>query len=441
MRRSVLIAVVLVTLAFVLVGGPSLLFSPTTSEVAPETDVDHRTEMFHPTGGESGIWPYLNSRQAFEKRSPINVIVIGETDAVVQALIEARDRDWEETDAEQAEADPGSIAGIEGNQTEANESAGDGLVLDSTAIQWGRTTGASRFAYVDPGPDEDGRWVRETAQVHDGTYYGHRYHIRMYESPRADEPWVAIQTHSEYFDWFTLRHRVTGSQRAQMRLEADLMSLPQVSVQEDVRRVYLGNANASDADGWATVIDLIGVTAVGLVAGRRVLDRSAAAIDARLTDDDLRRLASIRARLEASHLLLIGTILALVLGVRVGGIALESTGRLPMHGIAVLLYPVVALGLPVGTYAIARGLERRLDAAVVASSALAVAFWLDFGFLGVSALSIDVIVQRALIVVALGLIAAGAARRSGPHRGWNDLLAAGAVLWTVVLGATLFGYL
>lgn len=445
MRRSVIVTAILILLAVLLVAGPLLVLSPTTSEVAPKTDVDPDEEMYYPTNGESGFWPYLNSRQVFEKRSPINVIVIGDTEEVIQALMEAGNRDWEEPNEEQEEAEPGSLAGIDGNQTRANASGQEGIVLESTAIQWGRTTGASRYAYIDPGPGEGGRWVDETAQVHDGTYYGHRYHLRMYESPHLAEPWIAIQAHSEYFDWFTLRHRVTGSNQAQQRLERDLMSLPRVDIDKDVRRVHLGNANASDADGWATFVDLIGLTTVGLLAGRSVIsrtrDRLGDVIDANLADADRQRLKAIRDRVEVGHGLLFGVIPALVLGVRGGGIALEATGLFSMHTIAALLYPVIALGLPIGTYGIARSLKSRRDAALVAGSALAIAFWLDYAYLGVVSISIDVILQRVLVVVALGLIAGGATHRAARDHHWNDMLAAGVVLWALVLGSTLFGYL
>ncbi|MEM4781856.1 MAG: hypothetical protein QXG03_09895, partial [Halalkalicoccus sp.] len=92
------------------------------------------------------------------------------------------------------------------------------------------------------------------------------------------------------------------------------------------------------------------------------------------------------------------------------------------------------------TYLLASGLERRLDAAVVASLSLAVAIWLDYGYVGVDSLPIDVVVQRMFVVVALGLIAGGAARRATRESRWNDMLLAGASLWVVVLAGTLFGY-
>lgn len=446
MRRPVVIGGVLLVLAFVLVGGPSLFVSPTTSEIAPETAENPNPDMVRPTGDESGFWPYLNSRQAFQKRSPINVVVIGETETVIGLLVEPDNTDWEKTDENEEEADPNTHAVVEDNESDANNSSVDNaLTTGVTAASWTPTTGATRYAYVDPGDGEDGQWVEETAQIHDGTYYGHRYHIRMYESPNPDEPWVAMQTHHEHFDWFTLRHRVHGSQAAQARLEADLMDRPQVDVPEDVNRDYLSNENAKDADGWATFVDLVGMTAAGLGLGlsttTSVYRRIYTKIDSRLTETDRQRIAAARDRVAARQLILAGTIVTIVIGVRIGGIALERIGLLSMHGIAAVLYPFIGVGLPVGTYLIANGLERRLDSAVVASSALAVAIWLDYGLLGVTSLPIDVIIQRMLVVIALGLIAGGAAQRATRDSRVTGLLLVGTALWVVLLTGTLLGYL
>jgi hypothetical protein len=125
-----------------------------------------------------------------------------------------------------------------------------------------------------------------------------------------------------------------------------------------------------------------------------------------------------------------------------GGLLLERrVGVLTPHQIAALLYPVIGIGIPVATYLIARGLTRRLDAAVVAAGSLAAAIWLDYGLLGVTSLPVDVVLQRMLVVVALGLIAAGAAKRAA-RDGWrNDMLVVGAVMWVLVLVGTLLGYL
>ena len=469
MRRSLVIAIALFVLAFVLVGGPSLLLSPTTSEVAPEDD--YEPEVITPEGSESGFWPYLNAREQHEKRSPLNVVVRGETDEVVRVLSEEGDVDWEVTDHDHFDADELFEEIIFGNESD-HEHTGDDehdaddehgtegeviggnladeenatLPLSPTDVPWSQADGTTRLGYVDPG-DGEGYWTTETLQLEDGEYYGYRYHIRLYESPNPDDQWVVMQTHSEHFDWFTLRHRVDGVEAAQSKLEGDLMSSPSVDEYEDVRRINLGNSGPSDADGWATKVDLTAMLAllstVGLARSRRaVLERAEGEADERLTDVDRARLDAALDRLQPEHLLIAGVTLAIILGVRILGIALDRhAGFLSVHAIAALLYPVIALGLPIAVYALASRLERRLDAAVAASLSLAVAIWIDYGLVGVDTLPIDVVLQRILIVVAIGLIAGGAANRATRDSRFNDMLLAGVAMWTLVLVGTLFGYL
>lgn len=482
MRRSVVIFFALFVLAFILIGGPSMLTSVKTNELAPQTSDEPRKDMVRPYN-ESGFWPYLSPQPRFQKRSPINVVVLGDMDTVLRVLVESGDTNWEITTEELREADPRTHSLFSRNQTvEENETdtenatfqdndspfdsgpitlreptpqketvenespVNEGVRIGGTKITWTRATGATRYAYVEEGSNRGGEWIRETQQVHEGTYYGDRLHIRMYESPNPDEPWVAMQAHTEHFDWFTLRHRVHGSQDAQRQVESDFMNTPQVTVQEDVQRVYFGNSNSSDADGWATVVDLVGVLLFGVVlAGRfAVWDRVDSVrrrLRHRVTDTDRRRWEAIRERVDVRHFVLSGTIIGLVIGVRLGGIALERAGWLSMHGIAGVLYPVLVLGLPIGTYAVAAGLKRRMDAALVAGGSFSLAVWLDYGMLGVNTVPMDLVVQRMLLVIALGLIASGATQRAARDRRVNGMVLVGSVMWLLILVGTLFGYL
>lgn len=434
MRRSIVIAVVLLALAFLFVGGPSLFTSPSTSDIAPEEEEESFPDVVSFEDSDSGFWPYLNARETHEKRSPINVIVRGDTEEVVRVMTEETDGEWEEMDEDQEDADPETYAFLAEEQHH------------STGVEWGEAAGTTRYAWIDPGGDEDPAWVTETLQLDDGDYYGHRYHIRLYETPNSEDEWVAMQGHTEHFDWFTLRHRVDGVEGAQLRIESDFMSLPQVDNQSNVSRINLENSGPSDADGWATLVELTGLVVtpvvLGLAAGKQVSRRASESVDDHLTDVDRARLQAAYDRLEAGHLILAATILTLYLGVRLFGVALERNADfMTMHMIATVLYPVMALGIPIATYVIARGLERRMDAAVAASLSLAVAIWLDYGLMGVDSLPIDVVLQRVLVVVALGLIAGGAARRATRDSSLNDMVIAGAVMWVLVLGGTLFGYL
>ncbi|OIB57667.1 hypothetical protein [Natrialba sp. SSL1] len=542
MRRSIVIGAILLVATIVLIGGPSLLFSPSTSDVAPETEDEPTPEIITFDDSDSGFWPYLNAREAHEQRSPLNVVVRGETETIVQLLTAYGGGDWEETDHDHFDTDdlvgfaqnesttdsqtpPNSSTTAQtetdgGNDTAETSEDGDSSTgvertesteptetepeneseaghehalrpVSPTDIPWSQADGATRFAYLDPGTDEQAYWTTETLQLEDGEYYGYRYHIRLYESPNPDDQWVVMQTHSEHFDWFTLRHRVDGVEGAQLRLEQDLMAIPGVDQQEDLQRIYLDNSGPSDADGWATKVDLTFSPAlvVPLLLGmllhrrtgmrfrnsarsgqsepstrgwsrlssidprerphddgkrpaQRIEGQLSAELDEHLTESDRERLAAAADRIEARHLILAGTILTIILGVRILGIAVDRTlSFMTVHMIAASLYPLIALGLPIATYVIASGLERRLDAALVASTSLAVAIWLDYSLLGVDVLPLDVIVQRMLVVVALGLIAGGATRRATRESRFNDMLLVGAGTWVLVLVGTLFGYL
>ena len=454
MRRSIVVAAVLITIALLFIGGPSLLFSPSTADVAPEEGDASDPEIVTPDGSESGFWPYLNAREAHEKRSPLNVVVRGDTETIVQQLKEHGDEDWEETDHDHFDAAE-LVDSVANGTHDDNETVGGDLaaedgdseqLISPTEVPWSKADGATRLAYLDPGDGSDSYWTTETLQLEDGEYYGYRYHIRLYEGPNPDDQWVVMQTHSEHFDWFTLRHRVDGVEKAQYRLEKDLLSIPAVDEREDVSRINLGNSGPSDADGWATKVNLMSATAlltVGFATRRDGLFESAKSkLETQLTETDRTRIEAATDRVEAGHLVLLGTIITIILGVRVMGVALDRhVGFLSVHMIAALLYPFIALGIPVSTYLIARGLTSRLDAAIAASGSLAVAIWLDYGFVNLQSLPIDVVLQRILVVIALGLIAGGAAKRATRVSPVNDMLLAGVAMWILVLVGTLFGYL
>ncbi|WP_255170424.1 hypothetical protein [Natrononativus amylolyticus] len=440
MRRSIVIAVVVIAIAFLFVGGPSLLTSPSASDVAPEEEEQATPEVVSFEDSESGFWAYLNARESHEKRSPINVIVRGDTDDVVRLMTEEGDGDWEALDEDEEDAEPGTYSFLadEGHH--------------ATGTEWGEAAGTTRYAWIDPGDGNgDPYWATETLQLDNGDYYGERSHIRLYESPNPDDQWVAMQGHTEHFDWFTLRHRVDGVEAAQLEIESEFMALPQTDNQSDIQRINIGNSGPSDSDGWATLVDLLGMIVAPAVAGLALtasasVGKQRSRTDetediAQLTEVDRARLQAAYDRLEARHLVLAATILTLFLGVRLAGVALERNAPfLTMHVIAALLYPVIALGIPIATYAVASGLERRLDAAIVASLSLAVAIWVDYGLLGVDSLPVDVVLQRILVVAALGLIAGGAARRATRDSRLNDMLIAGVGMWALVLVGTLFGY-
>ncbi|MFW5918392.1 MAG: hypothetical protein ACOCR0_02800 [Haloferacaceae archaeon] len=457
MRRSLVVGGIILVVALLLVGIPSILTWVSSIHDAPERP---EPEMYYPEDSDSGFWPYLSKEKQLSQHSPINLVVRGDSEQVAEVLTETRDRNWNETSEGKREESivPSDNETYENrtlaNETRDEEELANGSLANAsggqlrpvpTQIPWTQTTGAVRYAYIDPGENAS-YWTTETVQVDDGDYYGRRYHIRMYEAPNSDDEWVAMQAHTEHFDWFTLRHRVDGSRVAQTRVEADLMSAPQIDYQEDVSRVYLANGGGTDFDGWVTIVDVGAATVTPLLfvlgLGGRLRRRADDFLDRYVTSTGRARLADTRRRFTGRHLGLTLTVIALLLGVRVLGIAFERhVDLLSMHAIAALLYPLISLGIPVATYAWASGILHRLDAALAASFALSAAMWIDYGMVGVETVSLDILLQRVLVVVALGLIAAGAARRATRDRLLNGLLVTGVTIWVLTLATTLLGYL
>lgn len=414
MRRSVVVAGALLVLAAVFLGFMLLMATPTLDRVGHEPVED--PEMHSLEGYESGFWPFINARPAFEPASSINVIVRASAEEVTTALTEQAQ--WNRTRANQTDADPGTIRPFEENATEPGPI-------------WGEAAGGARYAFVHDG--DEGEWVRETVQLHVGTYFGERLHLRLYESPVPEEPWVAIQVHSEHFDWFTLRHAVDGIEEPQSALEADFME--QLG-DENVVRVFLNNQGPADADGWATLVNLA-VVAPFLAATGTVGSRAWA----RLDPADQRRLLAVWERVTPRTVGLAILIAGLFFGVRLGGIALENLTPIPSKVIAGSLYPFLAFGIPLGTYVIAHGIHRRIDAGMTAGLALGAAMMVDYSVLGVDVLSMGLILQRFGVVFALALFAAGAAERATRKHHLNTLVLTGAGLWVALLGATVLGWM
>lgn len=437
MRRSLAVALLVLAVAGAFAGAAALLAPPAVDLDARSPD---ETDLIRVEGAESGIHPYIGPRKAFPGKSPVNLLVEGNLSRVQAALVDRSGESWGRDGGERREdAHP--------------EEIGDELGLPERI--WGPAHGSVRYAYVHDG--ERGRWVDADAQIQDGSYFGERVHVRLYESPDPDEPWVGMQAHTEYFDWFTLRHEVTGVAEARRQVEADFMGQPGV---ERVYRSWEDNGGAYDHDGWVTVVQLAAVPplVLGLAArgsrrgagsrpgggspGGGLRARAADRLLGHLAPADRRRIRAAARRVTPHHWALAGVVVGIVLGVRAAGLLLERyAGFLDVYVVAGLLYPVVGVGLPAGAYLAARGLDRRVDAGVTAAVAMGVAVLADFAILGAKALPLDVVLQRVGVVAAVGLVAAGGALRARRDRRVNDLVAAGAILWVGVLVAALLGWL
>ena len=408
-RRQLLVAIGLVlaisAIAIALDGQ-----GPTTTSAPESPDSADSITLFEPTPNTSALWPYTSRSESVAGRTlAINVVVHGEPDRVRQALTRQTDANWDRTTGEDArDADAEAVEAIE---------------IDGVGVEWRPARGAARYTYI-ADSSGSGSWVRERYQLHDGDYFGSRYHIRAYAAP--DGKWTALQAHEEYFDWFRLRHTVTGAASAQRFVEADLRDESFVT---ELRRTWTGHR-------WLTKIDLASVAILALgISWRDLLGRL--------------REKKVHERIDPAALALFGTTCGLVFAVRFGGVAFERAfPDLSPKLLAGLLYPLLALGLPFVTVVLARWTEP-LGGFVAAGSGLSLGFVVDFAVLGIDVLPVSVALHRVAVVVALGLVAVAAStdgdhqmgsthRERANRRGW---LVAGLVGWLVVLVLPLSGLL
>jgi hypothetical protein len=475
-RRAVLAAVALLVCAAVLtslvVGGGLVDTDPDDARRDPST------VRLVPVGPDetSRLWPFTSRRQTFDSLTlPVNVVVEGHPERVRALLVTGGDARWDEERDEWRNVIP--------EETDRTDRQ-----------RWAEARGAKRFVYADtPGPG--GRWMDETYQLHDGTYFGSRLHLRLYGAPRGGGQWTAIQAHRDHWDWFRLRHTVSGLKGPQYEVERSLMHRRPV---DEVARERFANGGIMDADGWVTVIQL--------EDRRRVAGPSPAAVDGdepRATDGSSAptagptgetdagagvpaptprlptlllaagpllgavayaghrgrevattsdgslggRVAAAYERLRWSRLadrrvhLLVAFGLALALlppGVRAASLALET--RLPDHPkvVAGLLYPVFAFGPPTLAFFVPRELDAETWL-VVAFVGYGVGLTVDLMSIDVAVLPLDVVVHRFLVLVAVGLLAAVGQARHEAERPLVRVQVAAATIWLSLLAWPLFG--
>lgn len=395
-----------------------------------------RDRLVQPEEDGSYLWPYTSRERSTDGRTlAINLIVHGSDEQVRQALEDRTELEWEETDPEEGDA--------EADTYEVN--------VEDGGFEWDDAHGSTRYVYVDTEPHGgEGVWIEESYQLHAGTYLGSRHHIRAYTTTLDD--WTAIQTHQEYWDWFRLRHTVTDIQDSRNALESEFLGQPYV---EEVRREHHG-VDRGWNDGWLSVIELATVlpaAAAGALGLIGIVSRETR----RAMWNETRRLAGWTVA-NVRGFVLAAALGGLYLGVRGAGLLLETTvtGITPKAFVAVL-YPVLVVGLPTVAIVLARPLEaatRLLHVQWVVSwlgrspdplpafgfsvVGLGTAFVMDFAGLGIAVVPIELLLHRIGLTVALGLIAAGAARSDVRGQG---LLGLGLLGWIGGLGTALFGYL
>ena len=407
-RRTLVVAVGLVVAA-ILVGIAVEQARPGSAVAASESTASGDSlTLFEPTRNGSALWPYTSRSRSVEGRTlAINVVVHGDPVAVRRALARRTDADWDRTAGEDTrDADVEPVEAVE---------------INGTGVKWRPARGAARYTYVTEPGRSHGEWDRERYQLHVGDYLGSRYHIRAY-APSGGE-WTALQAHEEYFDWFRLRHTVTGAASAQAFVERDLRGEPFVA---ELSRTWTGTR-------WVSEVQLASVMVV-LAFGTSRRERLG------------HRAADLRERLDPATVALFGATLGIVLAVRFGGVGLERAfPDLSPQVVAGLLYPLLALGLPFVAAVLARWTEP-LAGFVAAAAGSSVGFVADFAVLGIDVLPVSVALHRVAAVVVLGMVAVGAASAADGDQGEvgddrSRWLVAGAVGWLVVLALPLFGLL
>lgn len=343
--------------------------------------------LVRPIENGSAIWPYTSRSRSIAGRTlALNLVVVGDPSPVNRLLTNRTAVDWEPA----------------GNDTRARIGAG--------GIDWQAARGAARYTYVRPS-NGGGHWKLADYQLATGPYLGSRVHIRAYVSP--DREWTALQAHEEYWDWFRLRHTVTGVASAGQFVESDLHDQPTVT---RIDRLYHG-FEGGGSDGRLTVVELT----LGLVF--------LVAFGGRGPDRQIRRLAS-------TGLPLVVALAGIVLGVRAAGMALEiAAPGIDPRLFAGILYPVLVVGplVVVRTFA-----DRHRPAAAfglaVAGFGLGIA--IDAVALGLLAPPGRLVGHRLVLAAALGTVAIGVATRN--ERG-RTTVAVGVIAWTGALIAPLLG--
>lgn len=391
MRRP--FAIVLAVAALAVVGA---LPTPVVGhEPAPAVQADPSNTLIEVDGTGDRLWPFTSRSARFEGRTLVINAIVAEDPATARTLLGEHVEDgWERTNPIRAPL---------GEQRRLSE-------RDSVS-GWRHAHGSVRYTYVETGGE--GQWIRQRYQLHVGTYLGSRHHVRAF-APSEDSSWTALQAHTEYWDWFRLRHTVTDVRGTADMLESEFRD-------SDVRTVERRHTRESGplSRGIVVVVGALAPLLVGITARQEW-----ATIDDYLS----------RATRRDQTLVVFGLAAGIPLLIRVVGIGLEDAVPVVTPKLfVVVLYPCLAVGLPVAVARYAADPPPWL-AGPAAAVGLAVGFALEFAMLGL--VPPDGILHHRLVVAgALGLFAAGGGRR----RPLATL--AGAAVWGWGLFTPLFGLL
>lgn len=411
-QRMLLVGVVGVA-AVVLVAHPVQLGTP-RDRPAPRGPGDVKIVTVDPESGAT-LWPYTSKRRRFDTLTlPMNVVVRGNVWRVRSVLVTGADAQWNSS--------AGEWQGV-------GDEAG---TIPESDRRWYETHGATRYTYVRTSAS-GGHWEDAAYQLHDGKYFGTRYHLRAYAGGEGETSWTAIQAHYEHWDWFRLRHTVGSTALGRQSVERAFYGRRDVAA---VRRARFANGGIADADGWASVVDLrppsyalpsrsdagvalasLGALLVGSLSGRDPWPTVRAWVD----DAD--------PRLWAVAAVAVG----LLPGVRWAAIAVE--GALPGLSpkvVAATGYLTLAVGLPACAY-LAGETSSTTAAVLAATGGVTIGLLADYVLLGVAVVPLSVVVHRTALVAVLGVVAASGSPRVGERVGDHGRLVAVGALWVGVL--------
>ncbi len=370
-------------------------------------EYDPTTEIVDLPHEEQAMWLYTSRGQSFgEATLAINLIIHENSRTVEQRLLTDGVGDWRELDED--EQDIGHEEGV--------------FLPQNATVQWDRTVGDTRYVFL---LGHDAQWMTESFEVQDGDYLGSRYHIRVYEPPGDDAEWTAMQAHDEYWDLFDARHVVTSVEEGQSYVEEEYIADDDYRVVRD----HVGGEDRVDFDGWLTVIEPREEEAQSslLILGLLLLGATAVRTAREGVSDAVERVTLER---EFRTFVLGGGLVAVYMFVRLAAVSLERTVDLPPNTIAALLYPVLFFGLPITTYLLARHLDR-IQSFTGASLGFLTALLVDYTYLGITAVPLDILVHRGALIIALGLIAVGGSQTERENPDLPSHVQIGVLLWLV----------
>jgi len=402
---------------------------------------DVKIVTVHPDSRDR-LWPFTSRERRFETLTlPMNAVVRGNDTRVRWFLRTGRHVNWNESEEE--------WQGVGGE--ELGGTTGD--------LAWYEAHGATRYTYIESTRDPHGGWVDESYQLHDGDYFGTRYHLRAYTGGRGNASWTAVQAHREHWDWFRLRHTVGSTADAQRYVEQSFYGSPAVA---RIGRQRFANGGNADSDGWATVAVMQepeppepGETATGMgtepgtetegsvrrasgfppsatVWGLAAVLIAGAGLSVGV-GDVRRRLHELEVEVPERLAALFVVSLLTMPTLRWASITAERTvPSLPPKLIAGLGYLVLAVWLPVVVLLLARG-TRADRAAPLVAVGFGAGILFDYALVGITLVPVSVMLHRLAVVLAVGLFAAAGTRLWTDRPGHVAVPVAAAFAWAGVL--------